>query len=300
MTNINNPIKFWLYSFHMPLFFVLSGYCSTFSLQRQFREYLKRKIKTIFIPTVCFTILISLWLYFGEKIPIVSYLSEHLPHALWFLEILFICDIINYFLIKLPKWIYAIIMIACLIAGVYLHHLRISFPHTLASSPISMFFIGMGSLLSPVWRYTLQLKFQPKDLLLCISALFSAFFFGYIFVGSSFFYDTTPYALDISANNIKCSNAINSLLCIGGLCGICSMIAHWNKKLDAFMGWLGRNTLAVMCIHLLFIRCFGHYLRPLSPSHAIYKIIEFPLVIVCSLVFARLAEKHFPFIIGKK
>lgn len=41
---------FWFYAFHMPLFFILSGY--TFSGKGKFADYLKKKIRTLLVPYV--------------------------------------------------------------------------------------------------------------------------------------------------------------------------------------------------------------------------------------------------------
>ena len=49
-------VNFIIYSFHMPLFFFLSGY--TFSIEKycNYGEFLWRKIKTILIPMVTFSV----------------------------------------------------------------------------------------------------------------------------------------------------------------------------------------------------------------------------------------------------
>ena len=46
---------FWFYAFHMPLFFILSGY--TFSGKGKFADYLKKKIRTLLVPYMFFVII---------------------------------------------------------------------------------------------------------------------------------------------------------------------------------------------------------------------------------------------------
>lgn len=55
----NEGLNPWIYSFHMPLFFFLSGY--VFHIRYDFREFVKRKVKTLIVP------------YFGLGIPMVLF-----------------------------------------------------------------------------------------------------------------------------------------------------------------------------------------------------------------------------------
>ena len=42
------PLGAWIYSFHMPMFFFLSGYC--FHIRTPFVAFLRRKLKTMVVP----------------------------------------------------------------------------------------------------------------------------------------------------------------------------------------------------------------------------------------------------------
>ena len=56
---INNYLHVWLYSFHMPLFFILSG--MTFSVKNKphFKDFLKNKFFKLLIPY--FLLLLVMW-----------------------------------------------------------------------------------------------------------------------------------------------------------------------------------------------------------------------------------------------
>ena len=61
-----NEVLQWIYAFHMPLFFVLSGY--TYRAQRIDKEFLMKKIKTIYVPFLLFALIfcrgeMSSWAY---------------------------------------------------------------------------------------------------------------------------------------------------------------------------------------------------------------------------------------------
>ena len=65
-TQLCAPLTNWIYVFHMPLFFLLSGY--VFNNNPSFKEFINRKAKTLVfpyftlgIPMVVFTIFINLY-----------------------------------------------------------------------------------------------------------------------------------------------------------------------------------------------------------------------------------------------
>ena len=102
----------FIYLFHMPLFFMLSGYC--FSAKRDFGPFVLNKLKTVVLPifTIGLTgaVLVALagvfiqhqsvdwkWIFLN---PIVQY-KEH--SLLWYLASLFVAIIIFYVIVKLTK-----------------------------------------------------------------------------------------------------------------------------------------------------------------------------------------------------
>ena len=50
-----NEVLQWIYAFHMPLFFIVSGY--TYRAQKVNREFLLKKIKTIYVPFLLFALI---------------------------------------------------------------------------------------------------------------------------------------------------------------------------------------------------------------------------------------------------
>lgn len=102
-----------IYSFHMPLFFALSGY--TFSVKKDFKTFLISKIKGLLIPYffLCLILLIFhdifLHTYTGitpEQIGnhligiLIGFRNTKYYFSMWFILVLFISEIILYFFIK--------------------------------------------------------------------------------------------------------------------------------------------------------------------------------------------------------
>ena len=89
-------IRPWIYAFHMPLFFMLSGYCFNIAKHPQLLPFAVSRVWTLLVPCVLYTV-VSL-VVSPEYICEGRYyeLKTLLPGALWFLPILFIVEVLGY------------------------------------------------------------------------------------------------------------------------------------------------------------------------------------------------------------
>lgn len=82
----------WIYCFHMPLFFVMSG---MFFIpgKYNFLEFLQKRIKQLMIPLIIFLfVIVVLYLILLPEKNILSSFRLGLPGALWFLWVLFLLE----------------------------------------------------------------------------------------------------------------------------------------------------------------------------------------------------------------
>ena len=113
---INEGLNSWIYSFHMPLFFFLSGY--VFHTRYNILDFIKRKIKTLIIPYFCvgFPMVLFEWLKYsmqGEPVNkafwrlLKAFLIQNRYLTLWYIACLFCLNLIFYGLAKSIKneWI---------------------------------------------------------------------------------------------------------------------------------------------------------------------------------------------------
>lgn len=142
-----------VYSFHMPLFFILAGMC--FSTRYSFAEFTLKRTKRLIIPCVLFTlinVIISCCLhpktYWNDVILI---LPEHVPGALWFLNILFISELICYPIIIYVKRRRAKILISLFIGaiGIMVSSINFHLPQSIGSVPLACFYILFGYMIKP-------------------------------------------------------------------------------------------------------------------------------------------------------
>ena len=109
-TGFGKIFDYYIHSFHMPMFYIISGFLYKNS-QLPFKDFLKKKSKSLLIPYIIFAFfhLISWYILcfiVGRDLSIVNLISiftfntDNMPisGALWFLTSLFFVDIIYYFI----------------------------------------------------------------------------------------------------------------------------------------------------------------------------------------------------------
>lgn len=89
----------WIYSFHMPLFMMMSGMFVTSSLRLGFWDLVGKKFKQLIVPVITCT-LISI-AYFIVVRGGCDYRTELIGNS-WFLKTLFVCYLIFWIVKKLP------------------------------------------------------------------------------------------------------------------------------------------------------------------------------------------------------
>lgn len=151
----------WIYAFHMPLFFILSGY--TFKTEKyNFVQFVIRKIKTLILPwciavifyvlfqNVCIYMKISgIEIPFSHMIPriIIHTRKELFDPVYWFIPCLFVSEIVLYVLIKNIKCKNNTIIIggvSLAMAWVYKTFIGTILPWEIDLIPITMFYLCVG------------------------------------------------------------------------------------------------------------------------------------------------------------
>lgn len=113
-----------IYSFHMPLFFIISGILFDKNKHTDFKTFIGRRFKTLFIPYVLFEIFSIGCLYMAErayapwqlfdveKAKYLEYFSQilisnwsrtHVNQPLWFIPCLLLVEVLYFFIVKMDK-----------------------------------------------------------------------------------------------------------------------------------------------------------------------------------------------------
>lgn len=99
----DNPVYQFIYTFHMPLFMMVSGYFSASSLKQNVVPFLLKKSRTLLLPVVTFaSLLISYYALIGSLGDFgfrdtVALFIRWCCSSLWFLKSLFLCYLFLYF-----------------------------------------------------------------------------------------------------------------------------------------------------------------------------------------------------------
>ena len=119
----------YIYSFHLPLFFFLSGY--VFKVNNNFVDFLIKKIKGLLvpyfllgIPMVLFIALYNLKGLKGIKYYSIQLLIQKRQFTIWFLTGLFILNVLFYFVEKLFKKDVCIFIVSVIMAGLGLFYYK--------------------------------------------------------------------------------------------------------------------------------------------------------------------------------
>lgn len=187
----------WIHAFHMPMFFIVSGFFShTAENFKDLRKKILKNVKKLMVPYFLWGIIHSvlyLILYyenenFSSILNLVWFNTDSLPiaGALWFLTALFFADLIYGFIavifVKKKTWFYISILIIASLGTVLNLFWQLRLPWSLDAA-----FVGSGFLLIGYFLRKLSEKLEwilnlPFSLSLLLGIVFSVLVFinGYI------------------------------------------------------------------------------------------------------------------------
>lgn len=200
----DEPVYQYIYSFHMPLFMMISGYFSISSMQlTPFTLFIKKKFTQLLLPCISWGLL--WWI----KDPLISILNQDLQLHLnklirilidnfWFLKSLFFCYLLYYICNRFSGLKHEIILVItcfisffitkyninlmypCFIAGVILKK-KFNNGQTMTFTVKNFIVLAIFIFLIYSWDYYF-LQYNPHDLYQCLSDS------DYLSVVSEYFY----------------------------------------------------------------------------------------------------------------
>lgn len=266
------PCKNEIFLFHMPLFFLLSGYLFK-DEGLTFMIMLKKKVQSYLVPyIVFFTIILLLFilLYISIGYRDRIYLSPGIlihPYgvvgALWFLIALFEVHIAYYFIAKYihKQWIKSAICLLCMILSQVFFRWGVNVPLYIGSSLSMIVFFHIGYLMH---KYHILAFSKDRLVLLVFSILF--YIVGIV----------SSINLDIKENKLEGNLALiffAALGCSYAIVYISFLLKEYNKisLINTILSYLGQNTLIIFPTHLLCIeiaRCLFKF--PLSNEVTVF------------------------------
>ena len=247
--SINANINNFIYSFHMPLFFIISGF-----LYKPKKNFVKNKAKSILIPYFVFSIISFIYWLFIERFfrnqqnsPLNLFFNIFLARGgddnylfnvvMWFLPCLFLTEILFDFLVNRVKYKYVkyIIITSSIIGFIFsrISNVRLPFCFDICFSAIVFFYVG----------FYLKNKVKDKMNLPKKNILY------YIILIMLFFSVVILSKLEHGANMNNLSYKYYSIFYITAIIGFYMIYMISNKINIKCLKWIGSNSLYIMVIH---------------------------------------------------
>lgn len=282
-------------SFMLPLFFMCSGYCIS-PRKYIFVDYIRKKIQNLLIPYLLLGLLVSFLQVFTNGFnEIINNVMENLFswQTLWFLPVLFIADIISYYVetkfpISLKILIYSVLFVLAIILCIT----KCSLPLNIDVVPISIYYLLIGILIKNN-----------------INNIHSRYMF---ISGLSFFLLGVLILCFTKGNLILKLNDIYPLYKIIfstfeslGILLVLSQFGNYSnelclKNLAKIIEYIGKNSMVIFAFHMpIFFYC-QTFLRPCIDSPILYKMIEFILIWGICFLLIPFMKRYLPLFIGKR
>ena len=300
----------YINSFHVPLFFFLSGYLMNFEKYDGVMKFITGKFNNIVVPYFWFSLLTYLyWLLIERRFsgnavsPADAFINiliapgsdQYLPHnpAIWFLPCLFMVTIIFYLIARNQKLVNIVIglLVSLAIGYVTPVYLSTALPWSIDVVPIAIVFYGMGFIMkkNPI----VDIKSNYIRLLLFCCCISGGFFIS-----------------QLNGEVLMVDNSYGDYFYfyIAAFLGIISVviIAMYFEKNKVLL-YLGKNSIIIFALHFPVKRvvtaCTGKVLNiPLEQIKNSFLIscVDTIITIVILLPLIYLIHTQFYFILGGK
>lgn len=242
-------VKHLIYSFHMPLFFILSGYF--FKNEESFRKAFKKLFSTLIIPYLIVGGIMRVYAMTentlnGQPFSWIDLLS--LPFvlwkwkgdvvsagAIWFLPVLFLSKLYLLQLLRYKNYRF-ILILGALLSIWFVKKTGIIIPLCILQGLVCAVFVYVGSILH---KYNL-FSFKLSWLLL-----------GVLWIGVLLSVRNVNLAVRINHYSMGLFTLIETCFISYLFCATCQKFESLNffNKFQEYLIWCGRYSLIILCIH---------------------------------------------------
>lgn len=286
----------WIYSFHMPLFFVMSGLFFV-SGKYGFREFLQKRIRQLIVPLVIFSlIIVGLSVVFIPETNPVGRLKNGFPGALWFMWALFLLELLYFAIDKVAKSNKLILLSVALFAMFFAKWLNVN-AYGISSWNINTI---LAALPFYCWGHVYADGIKKS---ICNKTDFcKTSLVAFIFLLVPFLVVSYTHKTILMWNNDIPSPVLLYYLCaLLGLTGIflvAKLLGGKDNVVMKCLSFLGKNTIPVIAFNELLLDATSKYI--VCESHILFKGMQQLLVWSVSLFVIWFCNRYCKWAVGKK
>lgn len=298
----------YVISFHVPLFFVVSGCLSYYKDNKNipFRTFLGKRAKSLLIPYVIFSVInsaIKLSVMFLKSTLNRDTLMAEMKELLitgngtvWFLLTLFLVETVIFFYRKTAfadNYVLAIcVAIVCLVLPYLLPQ------GTGLQTILDRVLAGTGYYLVGWLTVGLMVRFTRKVSFFSGIGLFALGTVVAVIHPAKFSFFTGEFSSPVS------SIAVSILCSLGIVFMIYSVENHISGFVEKSLSFLGQNSLCIMLIHPILLNCFtfpfGGLMASLSGGASVLgSLVLFVLIVLVDIPFVLVINRWFPWVLGR-
>lgn len=306
----HNVVTVWIYSFHMPLFFIVSGFLLHEKSVRTIRANVQRKIRAIMIPYFMFSLIYCFgcgglqdWgcVFYGSRNSLY-FVKCYTP--LWFLPCFFLSSILFDIFKRIPNnLLFNIICVVSGAFGILLSNLSfkpaLGWPFSLDAAFVGVSLMWIGSMIGSMACHNSSFKIVERKFIFCLMG-------G---IGSVVGLINRPVSLTQGLNHIEMSigsfgnpvmfyiSATLITLFLIMLCGLFNIKIKFSKAIY----YCGRNSLAILCVHSLLISIVNIFIKILHLEIDTFVLPCFKalLVLMVSVPLIIFFKKYIPCAVGR-
>lgn len=274
-TSIPDPINRFIFAFHMPLFFMASGFCTNWT-KLSFTDFFLHKCKTLLIPFVVYSIIVLVvGVYTGQmdakQVLVGGWASNCYP--LWFIPILFLSLLLTQIIVtytngkvQLMVW-FSLAAIASL-----LKYYKIYLPWTISPMFYASFLLMAGTCSKKITEYIVNPKWWGLVLCFIVTAIISHF-----------------WKVNMAWNTINPVVFITIGAFAGTymIFGVSSIINKFLKKSSNILSWIGKETYVI----LAFSSIIPSTIDVIYPMNVVFKYLITFLLLYMLILTKRKINK---------
>lgn len=307
-SNIPKILTWWIWSFHMPMFFFVSGFLFIPKRNPSFLLFLSKRVKMLLIPYFIYSIFImfcfsSQFFKSDFKIEATSYIDfvNVLLYgwhglALWFIPVLFLTEIIffsikkridnNYFLI--------VILLIFSVLGYYLGENDLRIAYKLEVVPMAVVFYGFGYVSQSYISNFIEKR--KNGLLLILAAVLLTINVAFCFINNQ--------RLDMCYNKMgnyiyTYISAIAGFLFMLLLSVFLSQQLRFSNPITIALNFLGRNTLIILLLHQLIKIYLNLFIVRLPFDANVTTVLKHIFFWISMVIIIKIINKYLYLTLGR-